>query len=801
MHERKAIRTFILLSYVLILAIVLLVGMILYTNSSQRVRAGLDRQNSLSLNFSSEFLEDYFRIMNATSRQIASDQEFQRLAKMNGEEAGTVFHLQGYRVQQNLISILPIQSVLPQDTWFLYLPASGNVVSRTAFSSLQFYLNRDLEFQGSVPDLSLIESCLMSRNFWGRFIPMRQLNFNRDGFLYITPVSSSISPSAAADSVLVYVFDEENITDLFNEVSPSDSSIIKVYDTDGNNILSLGEDTDLNDADIRECLSDNPSDRNTTSEVIKGTRYVFTTHLSESGLHQYVSIEPEASFYYSITQTQILYSRIVGAAFLIGLLIAVFMSRIESLSIDKVHNELKEKSSLLEEQKNQLLETSSRLDEKNNELSRKETELSDLNEQVKKQQPAVVESYVRRIMEGQISSPAEQLQIANTLGLNVPGYKYQVLYAEVTPADNSEFHAQDVALAMENYDLLVREAMKRYFPNTGYLFKPSGRIFAVLLSAKTELPDEEIIQNQRTQFTKLHDELLQNYGIRIAGGLGMFNTLLSYTWKSYQQAREAKSLCTHENFFISDLDFAHSSDVYYYPESFVLQLSGFISSGNRRQTAEAFKMLIRENTSIRRLSSVQRRLLISAVRSTIEKCRQTISTDELSGEQSNELDSIDRQLTGELSLDALKAIALQLCEIYGSETKSSELIGRIQEYISKNYDDPELGLSRISEKFQISENYFSSLFKKEMKENFSTYLEHLRMVKACELITEGRIPLSQIYQYLGYTNPSSFRRAFRKNYNISPSEMRQQSRPHSSGDSSKETEGETLNEHSDDTMA
>lgn len=141
-------------------------------------------------------------------------------------------------------------------------------------------------------------------------------------------------------------------------------------------------------------------------------------------------------------------------------------------------------------------------------------------------------------------------------------------------------------------------------------------------------------------------------------------------------------------------------------------------------------------------------------------------------EKKERLDLIDRQFEGEIGLDTLESIALQLCSFYDSDSDSNELIIRIQDYINRNYGDPSLSLSKISEEFHISENYFSFLFKKEVSENFSTYLEKLRMAKAKELVMESTTSISELYQYVGYNNAASFRRVFKKNFGVSPREMR-----------------------------
>ena len=103
----------------------------------------------------------------------------------------------------------------------------------------------------------------------------------------------------------------------------------------------------------------------------------------------------------------------------------------------------------------------------------------------------------------------------------------------------------------------------------------------------------------------------------------------------------------------------------------------------------------------------------------------------------------------------------------------NQLIQKIQNYLNQNYMDSSLSLSKISEEFHISENYFSFLFKKEVSENFSVYLEKLRMAKAKELVLESSVSISELYQYTGYNNAASFRRAFKKKFGVSPKEMRE----------------------------
>jgi len=86
--------------------------------------------------------------------------------------------------------------------------------------------------------------------------------------------------------------------------------------------------------------------------------------------------------------------------------------------------------------------------------------------------------------------------------------------------------------------------------------------------------------------------------------------------------------------------------------------------------------------------------------------------------------------------------------------------------------DSSLSLASISEKYNISESYFSTLFKSEIKINFSEYLENLRIEQALKLLKTTDIFISDIYQEVGYNNAYSFRRAFKKLVGITPKAVR-----------------------------
>ena len=66
----------------------------------------------------------------------------------------------------------------------------------------------------------------------------------------------------------------------------------------------------------------------------------------------------------------------------------------------------------------------------------------------------------------------------------------------------------------------------------------------------------------------------------------------------------------------------------------------------------------------------------------------------------------------------------------------------------------------------------SYLIKKELNQNFSDYLWTLRLEKAKELLAHSDMSVDEISTAVGYLNSSSFRRKFKQETGLTPSQYR-----------------------------
>ncbi len=99
-----------------------------------------------------------------------------------------------------------------------------------------------------------------------------------------------------------------------------------------------------------------------------------------------------------------------------------------------------------------------------------------------------------------------------------------------------------------------------------------------------------------------------------------------------------------------------------------------------------------------------------------------------------------------------------------------KLISEIISYINRNLEK-DLSLDMLADKFYISKYYLSRKFKDETKISIHQYIQKQRLLKAERLIYNGTPPTNAC-EICGFKDYSSFFRAFKKEFNISPKELK-----------------------------
>ena len=720
-------------SYSVFLLIILLLFFIIYHFSINNTRNSYNVQNQTTLINNVELFETDMHIMEVYCRQLLQNTSFRKI--MNKEETDSAFFDIGTTLQSTLATDIYLESLLPIKDSYAYFPLTNYILNANQFitqerfySSLQKYpTEAETAWINYHLDEAYHNRFLLFENFSS--LPGTEWDF----YMYIINLNDLFYMDANA--TVSFIFDSNELVQLFDCIQADGNGFLMVISEENAPILYINENNHYDaDAIFHMDFPNGFASYGNRNNITIG-KYVSAT----TGYAYYYSfpsfeVTTNTTFMHFIFALALIFTLIMGSS------LVYYFSRRNIQPIIELGQELDEAVAVQNK----------------------------LQEVVDSQRPIICNSYVRQLLTGTVTSEEEVSYIKEYLNLVGENLYYNGLYicvynnaSEAQEALPKNFHSP------EEFDRIVSDSLQNFFGLPLYCFNPADRTYAVLLACPEEYEKNFVFQTHEI-IVKLHNYLLDTYGIWLFAGIGKNTNDLMNVWESYQQAVESVSY-TSKNYFFFPYEFIKKdSSVFYYPPELSTKLIHFITTGNVPQTLELFNLIHQENIEERSLPINILKFLLSDIRNTLLKAKFALPN----GVSEDVLKSLDEQFNQHVTFKLCEDIALKLCNLFTTETEDSTLISTIEKYIEDNYTDPSMGLNKISDEFQISESYFSHMFKEKTGVNFSTYLENIRMSEAARLIKETNISLNELYINVGYNNANTFRRAFKKIYGVTPSSMR-----------------------------
>lgn len=131
---------------------------------------------------------------------------------------------------------------------------------------------------------------------------------------------------------------------------------------------------------------------------------------------------------------------------------------------------------------------------------------------------------------------------------------------------------------------------------------------------------------------------------------------------------------------------------------------------------------------------------------------------------------LETDALGRWLIDVSLAFRERLINARSSSTKS--YVFKAMDYVHNNYADEELSLDHICRILNVSNSYFSTVFKKETGNSFIGYLTDYRMEQASRQLIETDEKNYIIAKNVGYADPNYFSYVFKRQFGVSPSKYR-----------------------------
>lgn len=103
--------------------------------------------------------------------------------------------------------------------------------------------------------------------------------------------------------------------------------------------------------------------------------------------------------------------------------------------------------------------------------------------------------------------------------------------------------------------------------------------------------------------------------------------------------------------------------------------------------------------------------------------------------------------------------------------ESSDLMQKVKAYLEQRYAE-DISLESLADQLGLTPNYLSMSIKDRTGQTFSEHLNEIRITKAKELLECSRISVQEVGERIGYRNPTSFNRMFKKETGMPPGDYR-----------------------------
>lgn len=107
----------------------------------------------------------------------------------------------------------------------------------------------------------------------------------------------------------------------------------------------------------------------------------------------------------------------------------------------------------------------------------------------------------------------------------------------------------------------------------------------------------------------------------------------------------------------------------------------------------------------------------------------------------------------------------------GTVSRRRTLYEEAVEIIEREYAQP-LELDDVARRLATSRRQLQRAFAEIGDTSFRSYVARVRMLRALDLLREGRLPVREVANSVGYRQPAQFAKTFRRHHGAPPSSFR-----------------------------
>ena len=313
------------------------------------------------------------------------------------------------------------------------------------------------------------------------------------------------------------------------------------------------------------------------------------------------------------------------------------------------------------------------------------------------------------------------------------------------------------------------------------LFSRENDKFVILINCGNELPNEAFHQKLQNIFLSIQKNVDQYLNLSLTVAYSTLFKGLEHLPSMY---------INMENSLLQKIRYGHSSiispqmmddlnsDIFFFPKQLSERLSSAVLNGKTEQALETYQKISQQlfsydyneimSSSIRLIYDLYFQIsdkypvLKEDCMTLLKDCLVDLKNVEIASDISRLMDTLLQSLCSKI----------EFLHDNPFSQNTDIVTQRICQIVDREFSNPSLCLSSISEEIGLSPNYIGQIFKSAMQKSVAQYITDLRMEMLAHYLNETKLPLNKILDKIGMEKNNYFYTRFKKYFKVSLGEYR-----------------------------
>ncbi len=748
------------LSYLLILSFPVMAGIFVYSKTINTFENETLSNNLSLVEQTRDLLDRRLQEVDAMSSQLMLNSYIKQFMYFKGpvQEIDNAYTM--WDVWTNLPEFKVTNSFIYN--YYIYFRNSNIIMSPEALYDVQEYY--DHYFSYSNISFDEWKNTILLTYHLKNFLPLQQVTINKESTSnkksksVVTYMQSiNLDTNAQPIATIVILIDGNEVQRIMKQMISSNDGYVEITNSEGSLIASIGKPPESD-------ISVPAGDSGYTIRQIGGEKVLLSYTKSNYNGWRYTITLPAREVLQKINYLKNILNVSLFVCLVLGVVLAYFISYRNTAPISKMIKTLKQRGEV------PAFGGKNEYDFLKNAISNLIETDDILKEKMIKQIPSLRNAFLYRLVKGGFNDINEIMTTMAEVKMNIEGEFFVILLMRIE--GYSDLLSANVLRELNASKILIQSTIKSIYDKAYYTdIDERTVVFLMSLDCKDE---DECFKLVDTISSVAVKQLEQQYNIKLTITAGNMKRNLPDLFYSLMEAQQVLDLEIVDNSSVVmwNRNIGQANEVFYYPIDVEIRLTSIVRTGDKEEVGKVFNMLYEKNFVERNLSNEMVQLFYRELKGTLIKIAGKLPAIEgKSGGYLKEIiQEVNKNIFATNKYEYIKSMFIELADYMSMQKMNvmNTLKHQLTDYIYANYSDINLTLYQVASAFHYTEDYLSNFFKSHIGQSFTTYVENIRLTKACELIKDGGMTIEEISEQVGYNSSRVFRRAFNRCYGVSP---------------------------------